>query len=69
MNWITRWEDEGNRPLHAEWRGLAHGMGEQTSCFGLSGTFLGVDEDFGMLLRDDTTTHLVPLTRLLETDT
>jgi len=30
---------------------------------------LGVDEDFGMLLRDDTTTHLVPLTRLLETDT
>ena len=23
LAWIARWEDEGPRPLHAEWRGLA----------------------------------------------
>ena len=66
LNWITRWEDEGVRPLHAEWRGLGHGIGEPAASGDLSGTFLGVDEDFGMLLRDDTTTHLIPLTALLE---
>lgn len=66
LNWITRWEQEGNRPLHAEWRGLAHGIGEPAQQGELSGTFLGVDEDFGMLLRDDSETHLIPLTDLLE---
>ncbi|WP_137700721.1 biotin/lipoate--protein ligase family protein [Marimonas lutisalis] len=67
LNWITRWEHEGPRPLHAEWRGLAHGIGEPISWGEKSGTFLGVDEDFGMLLRDDAgETHLVPLTEVLE---
>lgn len=67
LNWITRWEQEGSRPLHAEWRGLAHGIGEPTSFGGRKGTFVGVDEDFGMLLRDDDgETHLIPLTELLE---
>ncbi|MEL7097351.1 MAG: DUF4444 domain-containing protein [Pseudomonadota bacterium] len=63
---LARWEDEGSGPLHAEWRGLAHGMGEQIKNRSLTGTFLGVDEDFGMLLRDGTTTHLIPLTSVLE---
>ncbi|SPF81676.1 biotin/lipoate--protein ligase family protein [Pseudoprimorskyibacter insulae] len=66
LHWITRWDAEGTRPLHGEWRGLAHGMGEETTRNGLTGTFLGVDEDFGMLLRDSETTHLIPLTTLLE---
>ncbi len=66
LNWITRWESEGLRPLHAEWRGLAHGSGEPITVDGRTGTFLGVDEDFGLLLRDDETTHLIPLTHLLE---
>lgn len=66
LNWIARWESEGTRPLHAEWRGLAHGVGEPVIQGDLSGTFLGVDEDFGMLLRDDDSTHLIPLTTLLE---
>lgn len=68
LNWLTRWEDEGNRPVHLEWRGLAHGMGEEivtvdeTKC-----TFLGVDENFGQLLRQwDGSTTLTPLTHLLE---
>ena len=66
LNWISRWEDEGSAPLHAEWRGLVHGIGETTSFQDLEGTFLGIDEDFGMLLRDADTTHLIPLTSLLE---
>ena len=66
LNWINRWEDEGPRALHAEWRGLAHGMGEAAAQGGRTGSFLGVDEGFGMLLRDGDTTHLIPLTTLLE---
>ena len=68
--WINRWSDDGNQPLHAEWRGMAHGLGEEItlSIFGKmrSGMFLGVDERFGMLLRDETATHLLPLSTLLE---
>ena len=67
LHWITRWEDEGSKALHSEWRGLAHGVGEDVVQSGLSGTFLGIDEDFGMLLRAEDTTHLIPLTSLLET--
>lgn len=66
LSWIARWEESGGRAIHAEWRGLAHGVGEPAERGQLSGTFLGVDENFGMLLRDDTGTHLVPLTDLLE---
>ena len=66
LNWISRWEEEGTRPLHAEWRGLVHGMGEEICQNGLSGTFLGVDEQFGMLLRTKTGTQLIPLTTVLE---
>lgn len=64
--WITRWETDGVAPLHAEWRGLAQGIGEEITQGDLSGTYLGVDERFGMLLRDDETTHLIPLSTLLE---
>jgi len=67
--WITRWEDEGPRALHAEWRGLAWGMGEPLTHEGKTGTWVGVDEDFGMLLRAGDATRLVPLTTLLETGT
>ncbi|WP_375258002.1 DUF4444 domain-containing protein [Citreimonas sp.] len=66
LNWIARWEAEGTKPLHAEWRGLAHGIGEEITADGRTGTFLGVDERFGMLLRDDARTHLIPLTVVLE---
>lgn len=66
LNWIARWEDEGTKPLHAEWRGLSHGMGGTVVQDGRSGTFVGIDEAFGMLLRDHKTTHLIPLTTLLE---
>ena len=66
LNWIARWEQEGSRALATEWRGLVHGIGEEIIVREMAGTFLGVDEAFGLLLRDDETTHLIPLTTLLE---
>lgn len=63
--WINRWINDGNAPLHAEWAGLLQDVGEQVECLGLTGNFLGVDDRFGMLVRDDKTTHLLPLSRLL----
>ena len=66
LNWIARWEDAGPAPLHADWRALAQGIGEETTLNGKTGTFLGIDEDFGLLLRDAETTHLIPLTSILE---
>ncbi len=66
LNWITRWEEDGAAALHAEWRGLARDIGEEVAQGGLTGTFLGADEEFGMLLRDGEATHLIPLTTLLE---
>ena len=64
--WINRWADDGNRPLHTEWMGLLHGVGEPIDMFGTAGTFLGVDDQFGVLIRDDKTTHLIPMSRVLE---
>ncbi len=67
LHWISRWaEPDGAKALHGEWRGLAQGIGEDITQNGQTGTFLGVDEDFGMLLRKGDTTGLLPLTSLLE---
>jgi biotin-(acetyl-CoA carboxylase) ligase len=66
LNWVTRWDGDGPRALHAEWRGLIHGIGEEMTLNGITGTFLGADEDFGALVRDEKETNLVPLTTLLE---
>ena len=68
LHWINRWDEGDLKALHAEWQGLAHGIGEDRQQADLNGTFLGVDADFGMLLRDDTTTHLIPLTTVLVRD-
>ncbi len=63
---INRWSQDGVAPLHREWRGLAWGMGEPITVCGQTGTFLGIDEAFGLLLRQGEETRLIPLTRLLE---
>lgn len=67
--WINRWDDEGPAPLHAEWRSKAHDMGEEinTTLQGteVKGTFLGVDEDFGMLIRTGEATQVKPISALL----
>lgn len=67
--WINRWDEDGNAPVHTEWMGLLVGVGEAVSRSGLSGTFLGVDDRFGMLIRDSNTTHLVPMSTLLKDTT
>lgn len=67
LHWINRWETDGPRTLAREWRGLAYGVGEAVEVDGTAGTFVGVDERFGMLLKDESgTTHLKPLTDLLK---
>jgi biotin-(acetyl-CoA carboxylase) ligase len=66
LNWISRWEDEGMWPLHTEWSGLAHGMGQDGTFLGKTGHFLGLDEKLGLLLRTDGQTMLLPVTDLLE---
>jgi biotin-(acetyl-CoA carboxylase) ligase len=66
LNWISRWESEGMGPLHAEWSGLAYGMGQDGTFIGKSGHFLGLDEKLGLLLRTDGQTMLLPVTDLLE---
>ena len=67
LHWIHRWDEGELRTLHTEWRGMAHGVGEDITETGQSGTFLGVDEDFGLLLRNgEGATQVVPLTDLLE---
>ncbi len=68
--WINTLSEDGNAPLHAEWQGLAQHVGEEVSMdLGgtvHSGTFVGTDEDFGMLLRDGADTRLLPLRMVLE---
>ena len=64
--WINRWSDEGNRPLHADWAALLHGVDEPVERRETAGTFLGTDEHFGMLIRDGDRTRLVPMSDCLE---
>jgi biotin-(acetyl-CoA carboxylase) ligase len=64
--WVNRWSSDGTAPIHNEWSGLAYGVGEPVDINGISGDFLGIDEHFGMLVRNDANTHMIPLTHLLE---
>lgn len=70
--WMNKWETEGKARLHTEWRGKAFDIGKDvaTSLRGKTnqGTFMGLDEDGGMLLRMSYTgeTVLLPLTHMLK---
>ncbi|KMK65758.1 biotin/lipoate--protein ligase family protein [Puniceibacterium sp. IMCC21224] len=66
LNGLNRWDVDGIAPLHREWSGLAHGLGQPMTFKGQSGTFLGVDEALGLLLKSGKDTRLIPLTALLE---
>ena len=63
---INTWAEDGVKSLHKDWRGLSHGIGEDLTINKTFGTFLGIDEQFGMLIRAHKTTHIIPLTFLLE---
>ncbi len=68
--WINEVETDGPRALHEAWRGLVKDIGKDVSftlgTTPVSGTFVGVDEAFGMLLRNGSETDLIPLRRLLD---
>ena len=68
--WINRWQDGEISALHAEYSGLLKGLGEELSPAdgAPAGKFLGLDEDFCMILQTpDGGTRLLPLTGALET--
>jgi len=71
LYWLNSLEtDPRHRDLSENWSGLAWQQGEEL-CLSvgerrLAGKFLGVDEDFGLLLKTGHETCLVPLTDILE---
>jgi BirA family transcriptional regulator, biotin operon repressor / biotin---[acetyl-CoA-carboxylase] ligase len=68
--WLNRWLDDGLAPLHAEWRAKAFALGDEVTVtiegVPRSGTFTGLDEKGGMLLREGERTVLFPLTKMLQ---
>ena len=68
--WINEIGNGDIRALHELWRGLAKGLGEEISLTvagAPTGTFVGIDEQFGLLLRTGDSTRLIPLSALVET--
>ena len=63
--WINRWLEDGSCAVHGEWKPLAHGLDAPVSIAGREGIFAGVDENFGMILKQDNTTAIIPLTDIL----
>lgn len=68
--WIHEWLDAGIARIHRDWTGRAWGIGEPITLTvggeSLSGTFNGLDERGGLLLKDASGTRLVPLSATLE---
>lgn len=62
---INAWSDSGTKSLHREWVGLAHGLSGEITAAGQTGTYIGVDETMGLLLKVAGTTTLIPLTAIL----
>lgn len=68
--WLNDIENDAPRALHEMWRGLAKGIGEDVELNtpdALNGTFVGIDEQFGMLLKTGAETRLIPLSHVLKT--
>ncbi len=51
--WINRWEDDGYRPVFEAWLARADGRGGMVTVGETTGTFLGIDERGGLLLKTD----------------
>lgn len=68
--WINRWLADGIAPLHADWRSRAFSMGDEITVDikgePHTGTYVGIDEKGGLLLRVGDETTLYPLTTMLE---
>ena len=59
---INTWSDSGTAQIHREWQGLAHGLEGEVTAGNLTGTYVGLDDRLGLLLKIDDTTTLIPLT-------
>ncbi|MFK7945548.1 MAG: biotin/lipoate--protein ligase family protein [Paracoccaceae bacterium] len=66
LHWIHRWLEDGLAPLHSAWRERVWEMGQPLPDG--SGTFMGLDELGGMLVKTAKTTTLRPLTEALRTE-
>lgn len=67
--WLNDINTDGPRALHEQWRGLVKDIGKDITLAvegGISGTFVGIDDAFGLLLRDGIQTRLIPLSSCLE---
>nr|WP_309503318.1 DUF4444 domain-containing protein [uncultured Roseovarius sp.] len=62
---INAWADDGPARLHANWLGVAHERDKEISVAGHHGTFTGLDENLGLLLKTADGSRLIPLTDLL----
>lgn len=62
---INAWADDGPARLHREWAGLAHGLSGDITVGTRTGTYVGLDEALGLLLKIDGKTVLIPLTENL----
>ena len=59
--WVNRWSDDGYRPIFEAWLARAHGRADTVTVEGVTGTFLGLDEDGGLLLKTDDGPRTMPL--------
>ncbi len=62
---LNDWADGGATQLHRTWLGLAHGVDTEMTVAGRHGTFIGLDENLGLLLKSQGESSLIPLTALL----
>lgn len=65
MNWLHVFLTEGFQPLHAAWEPRAHQLGKKVES-PQPGTFVGLDEKGGMILKGLDNTRILPLTDMLE---
>ena len=59
---INTWADSGTAQIHREWKGLAHGLEGDMTIAGFTGSFIGLDDRLGILLKIADKTTLIPLT-------
>lgn len=62
---INTWSEGGTAQIHREWQGLAHELHGEVTVAGRTGTFIGLDDRLGMLLKIADETVLIPLTENL----
>ncbi len=62
---INAWTDDGPARLHRNWLAVAQKTDTDMTVGGTVGTFIGIDENLGLLMQTKEGTRLIPLTTLL----